>query len=133
MGVSRSPGAVALGAGSVWVANTLDGTVSRIDPRTSVVTSTIEVGESPSGIAAGDDAVWVSTEYGASIVRIDPETNVATRIPIGGRPAGLAVAPAGVLVSVRPGGLAHAGRTLSVALDEVDSIDTYDGNWEVLD
>ena len=30
--VGRDPGAVAAGGGSVWVANQLDGTVSRIDP-----------------------------------------------------------------------------------------------------
>ena len=33
--VGRSPGAVTSGAGSVWVANQLDGTVSRIDRGTA--------------------------------------------------------------------------------------------------
>ena len=35
------------GAGGVWVANTLDGTLSRIDPRTRRVVATVDVGAVP--------------------------------------------------------------------------------------
>ena len=42
--VGDEPVAVAVGAGSVWVANAGDGTVSRIDPATRKVVKTIEVG-----------------------------------------------------------------------------------------
>ena len=35
IGVGRGPTAVAVGAGAVWVANTADGTISRIDPATN--------------------------------------------------------------------------------------------------
>jgi virginiamycin B lyase len=44
----------------VWVANTIDGTVSRIDPRTNRVTATIRVGADPKQLAVGDGAVWVA-------------------------------------------------------------------------
>jgi YVTN family beta-propeller protein len=132
VGVGRGPGAIAVGGGSVWVANTLDGTVSRIDPSRAVVTATIAVGEGPSGIVATDEAVRVAVEHDGALVRIDPQTNDVTRMPVGGRPAGVAVGPGGVYVAVRPGGGAHVGGTLSVAL-QVDTIDTvYGESWELL-
>ena len=53
---------MAFGGGAVWVANTAGGTVSRIDPATSEVVATIEIGAAPSGIAVGDGAVWVTAQ-----------------------------------------------------------------------
>lgn len=52
------PLGVAVGEGSVWVANG-DGTVSRIDP-VSYEATTIRVGRSLAGIAVGAGAVWVA-------------------------------------------------------------------------
>jgi YVTN family beta-propeller protein len=60
VGVGRGAGGIAAGAGSVWVANTLDGTVSRIDPRARRVVATIDVGGTPRGVAAGAGSVWVT-------------------------------------------------------------------------
>ena len=37
------------GFGSVWVANSLDGTLSRIDPQTNAVTATVAVGDGVGG------------------------------------------------------------------------------------
>jgi YVTN family beta-propeller protein len=112
--VGRGAEAIAVGARAVWVANTIDATVSRIDPETSGVTATIGVGEAPSGVAADEEAVWVSSEFGESLARIDPETNdVAESIPLGARPAGIALDGAGVYVAVRPSGTAHRGGTLT--------------------
>ena len=54
------PIGVAFGAGSIWVANAGDGTVSRIDPITGRVVRTIDVGGSPTGIVVADDEVWVT-------------------------------------------------------------------------
>ena len=50
------------GAGAVWVANSGDGTVSRIDPSTNSVVATIRVGNSPLGIAVGAGYVWVTVQ-----------------------------------------------------------------------
>jgi DNA-binding SARP family transcriptional activator/DNA-binding beta-propeller fold protein YncE len=58
IGVGPNPLGVAVGEGSVWVANG-DGTVTRVDP-SSYETTTIEIGRSLAGIAAGDGAVWVT-------------------------------------------------------------------------
>ena len=51
-GVGRTPDAVTSGGGSVWVANQLDGTVSRIDRANGEVV-TIPVGGAPAALAFG--------------------------------------------------------------------------------
>jgi YVTN family beta-propeller protein len=60
--VGDGPVDVAVGAGGVWVANSRDGTVSRIDPQSNKVIATIHVGSSPQRIAVGAGAVWVSVQ-----------------------------------------------------------------------
>ena len=60
--VGDGPVDVAVGAGAVWVANSRDGTVSRIDPQSKKVVATIHVGGSLRGIAVGAGAVWVSVQ-----------------------------------------------------------------------
>ncbi|OLE35827.1 MAG: hypothetical protein AUG48_09575 [Actinobacteria bacterium 13_1_20CM_3_68_9] len=56
--VGARPGAVASGAGSIWVANLGDGSISRIDLRTRRVLRTLSAGSDLSGLAAGGDRVW---------------------------------------------------------------------------
>jgi len=54
---------LAVGAGSVWVTNRADFSVSKIDPRTARIERTIRLGQVgivPCGIAAEDQAVWVT-------------------------------------------------------------------------
>lgn len=55
----KSRTSVAVEAGSVWVTNHCDGTVSRIDPDTDTVVKTIDVGFYPQWWAAGGGFVWV--------------------------------------------------------------------------
>ena len=50
---------IAVGAGSVWVANNGDGTVSRIDPDTDTVVARIETGYHPQWLAVDNGFVWV--------------------------------------------------------------------------
>lgn len=101
--------------GSVWVANSLDGTVSRIDPQTNAVTATIAVGEGPTAIAAGGGGVWTANQYAGTISRIDPATNtVARRITVGNRPAGIAVAGGVVWLGTQAEATSHRGGTLTV-------------------
>ena len=47
--VGNGPTGIAFGSGAAWVANSLDGTVSRIDPETNSVAAVIPVGERPDG------------------------------------------------------------------------------------
>ena len=58
--VGRSPLGVAVGEGSVWVANYEDGTVSRIDPDTQEVVATIKVKRGVAEVAVGDGVVWAT-------------------------------------------------------------------------
>lgn len=89
--VGNGPGAIAAGAGSVWVGNTLDGTVSRIDPETHDV-RTIDVGASPGGLAFGAGSLWVASSEGRAIAQVDPKAEkVVQSIPVGNGPRGVAV------------------------------------------
>jgi YVTN family beta-propeller protein len=60
--VGRGVAGVAVGAGAVWVANALDGTVSRIDPAARRVLDTVDVGGAPHELAADPDGVWVTVD-----------------------------------------------------------------------
>ena len=80
--VGHGPQAVAAGAGSVWVANRLDGTVSRIDRDEEIVT--IDVGGEPTGLAFGAGSLWVADGQGRTVAQVDPDTNkVENRIEVG--------------------------------------------------
>jgi YVTN family beta-propeller protein len=80
--VGDSPSAVAASEDAVWVANTGEGTVSRIDPATNEVVATIEVGGSPDEVAIGGDDVWVARQDGR-VVRIDAGSDaVVDRIQV---------------------------------------------------
>jgi DNA-binding SARP family transcriptional activator/streptogramin lyase len=61
---SRNPNALAVGAGSVWVVNQVDASVTQRDPKTGQPVRTISVGNPKTaaicGIAAGRDALWVA-------------------------------------------------------------------------
>jgi streptogramin lyase len=87
--VGLSPGAVAVGAGSVWVANQAGTSVSRIDPGTNRAIE-IEVGNAPTAIVVDHGSVWVVVPDSKAVVRIDPNTNKASPpIAIGARPVGI--------------------------------------------
>lgn len=94
--VGRGAGVPAVEAAAVWVPNTKDGTVSRVDPRTRKVVTTIKLGPPPrftgyldAAVSAGG-SVWVARDIGDEIDRIDPKTNrLAARIEVESRPGGL--------------------------------------------
>jgi hypothetical protein len=55
-----STSGIAIGAGSVWVVNSDEGTVARIDPSSYEIEARIPVGENAGVIAADNDQVWVA-------------------------------------------------------------------------
>jgi YVTN family beta-propeller protein len=120
--VGRNPSAVTAGGGSVWVANQLDGTVSRISrPGDPVVT--ISVGGAPSALAFGAGSLWVADGDGRDVAQVDPGSNkVLQPIQAVNAPKSLAVA-AGALwvVSGADGGVRRieiggASRTLRLGV-----------------
>ena len=89
VGVGNRPTAIAAGAGSLWVTNGNDGTVTRIDPQT-LVTKTIPVGNDPAAVAVDADGAWVANAGDNAVVRLDTDTNaVAATIPVGDGPAAI--------------------------------------------
>ncbi len=150
--VGDSPGGVAVADGAVWVANTGDETVTRLDPTTGEREGRpIPVGEDPRAIAAGGGAVWVANFGDGSVSRIDTATNrPGPPIPVGRGPTDVIVGggiawvatqrdrvvrldaatgnPAGAPVRVRSGGSLETGIGRLWVLDPGDgtvrSIDT---------
>jgi YVTN family beta-propeller protein len=97
--VGSAPAGVAAGAGSIWVTNGADGTVTRIDPHGPHVEQTLAVGTSPAGVAYGAGAVWVANALDGSVSRIDPRANqVVQTITIGRRPVAVTVGAGAVWV-----------------------------------
>jgi DNA-binding SARP family transcriptional activator len=74
--VGRRPVALAIGHGSVWVANADDGTVSRIHPDRREVIRTIGIGAPAIDLAVATDAVWVANGSDGTVSRIDPSADV---------------------------------------------------------
>jgi DNA-binding SARP family transcriptional activator/glutamine cyclotransferase len=86
------PEALAVGAGSVWVAEAGQDDVRQVDPVTHRVTRSIPIGGTPSDIAIGDGSVWAITPSESRVWRIDPRTNAVT--------AAIDVAPQSSLITV---------------------------------
>jgi virginiamycin B lyase len=89
LGTSAVPIGIALGAGSLWVAEQDRAAVVRIDPATDAVTSTIPVGFGPYGIVVAGGAVWTANRFAATVSRIDVATLYVSTITTGHRPSGV--------------------------------------------
>ena len=105
-GVGRGPGAITTGGGSVWVANTLDETVSRIDGERNQVT--IPVDGRPAALAFGAGSLWVANGDGRSVAQIDAgSTRVAQQIDVANAPRAVAVAAGALWVASGVDGVVH--------------------------
>ncbi len=91
--VGDGPDAVAVGAGSVWVANAGDGTVSEVNPSAQrAVGVPIYVGNGPTGIAVDKGAVWVALSVDGAVAKIDPDADrVVKTFSVGTNPTRVAV------------------------------------------
>ena len=68
---------VAAANGSVWVASTATGTLSRINPRRDTVMATVHVGKRPYAVAATPQATWVAV-LGRPVMMHPPAPGSAT-------------------------------------------------------
>jgi YVTN family beta-propeller protein len=92
--------AMALGAGSLWMADDPDGAVRRIDPVTGAVIKTISLDDGPSAMAFGHGAVWVANDREDSVLQIRPSTNSVVRATsVGADPVALAVSADAIWVA----------------------------------
>lgn len=98
--VGNGPTAVATGLGSVWVANSVDGTVSRILPDRDE-RPVIRVTGTPGGLAVGEGAVWVTDATGHTLSQISPDSNTVVRddIVVGNGAGAVAVGEGAVWVA----------------------------------
>src|SRR2546426_4989392 len=110
--VGQRPGVPVAGEGAVWVPNTGDGTVSRIDPRSNRVVATLRIGNQlafyqrdceakgsvhsfmgtsfhvrdcdlPSALAVGAGALWVLKNDEQMVLRVDPRNeHVVARVAL---------------------------------------------------
>ena len=78
-------GLPATGFGSVWLSESQQGQILRVDPHTRRVVARIDAGAEVT-LAVGDGSVWAASRasgtFGRPLLRIDPRTNrVIARIP----------------------------------------------------
>ncbi len=70
---------------SVWIGNKPKGTITRLDPKTNKIVTTIRVGQLPcSGLVAGFGSVWVPSCGDKTLSRVDIAANkVVAKLPWG--------------------------------------------------
>lgn len=72
IGVGKEPRGIAVGKDAVFVANSLDDTVTRLDPDTGdVVGDPIQVGGNPSAVTISGSTAWVSLLADNAVARVD--------------------------------------------------------------
>jgi peptide/nickel transport system substrate-binding protein len=99
VGVGNGPSAIAAGAGSVWVTNSADGTVTRIDP-TTLVPTPIPVGHGPAAVAVNAAGAWIANAGDNTLVRVDTGTNaVASTTRVGDGPTAVLATPTALWVA----------------------------------
>jgi YVTN family beta-propeller protein len=113
--VGGGPASLAFADGALWVANSLDSTVSRVDPVTRAATATIPVGSGPSSIAAAGGSVWVASRYSREVARVDPRDNrVTMAVKVGGLATSLSSDRGRLWVGVAADSTSHRGGTLTI-------------------
>ena len=96
--VGQSPAGMAYGAGALWVANEGEGTLSRVDPRSSRVEQTVDVGAAPVAVAVSGDDVWVVNGGDATVSRVNARTNREVQtVDVGNAPSAIAAGAGGDL------------------------------------
>jgi YVTN family beta-propeller protein len=98
----RTPQALALGDGVLWVAAFDDGSISKVDLDSGeVVGDPIELEDAfPSALAFGFGSLWVADVVDDTVIRLDPATGeIEETISVGESPTGIAVDDHGVWVA----------------------------------
>ena len=88
----------ATGDGSVWVANSSSGTVTRVDPLTRATAHTYGIGGAPLAIAVAGGNVWVGDGSAARLRTVFPTTGLAP-VFLGGSPRSLLSVGDGVWIT----------------------------------
>jgi YVTN family beta-propeller protein len=114
--VGQGPAAVTYAFRSIWVANELDASVTRVEPSTGRIQATIRVGEGPESLANAGGRLWVSSAHDGSLEAIDPASDsVASRIAVEGQTSSLTARSGDLWLGVGPSAAEHRGGTLHVS------------------
>ena len=76
--VPDRPAGMAFAAGSLWVAENEARRVAQIDPQSSTIVQSIDVGNAPSAVAVGFGSLWVTSEVDRKVFRVDLARAVMT-------------------------------------------------------
>jgi len=108
----RSLGALAVGAGGVWLTDSFNGAVWRVDPTLRSLPRQIPVDPGVDAIAASDEGVWTANSVTGTVARIDTTRNaVSDKIDLGGAPRGIAIGAGRVWVTNVPASSAPGAAT----------------------
>jgi streptogramin lyase len=83
--------AIAVGEGSVWLADQLQGTPSRLEPGHERAEPVADLAGNLDQLAAGEGYVWVLDSGAGTVTPVDPESGPKTPIRVGEDPTDLAV------------------------------------------
>jgi peptide/nickel transport system substrate-binding protein len=90
--VGSGPSGVAVRGGHVWVANTLDRTVSEIRANDGKLLETYPAGTDAGAVAIDEGAIWVASKSSGTVVKLNPRSGQPLKkIPVGQGPAAIAV------------------------------------------
>jgi streptogramin lyase len=84
----------------VWVSDSMDGKVWRLDARTDQLVGSTSVGRGARDLAIGADGIWVANPLDGQVVQLDPDGEQVARVDVGASVAGLAVGDGRVWVAV---------------------------------
>jgi streptogramin lyase len=110
----------------LWVANSGDNTIQRLDPTTGAPGPAIDVDDGPDGLAVDKSSVWVANGRAGTVMRIDATTGDQMSAPIlvGSGPRGLAVVGDEVWVADE---LSQNVTRIVIATGHTHTIDVGDG------
>jgi YVTN family beta-propeller protein len=77
--VGDGPQGLAASGRDVWIANSLDGTVSRVSADTNREVAHYTVGNTPTGVAVGDGSVWVTNAGDGTVTQLDAASGKVKR------------------------------------------------------
>jgi YVTN family beta-propeller protein len=84
---------IAFDGTDIWIADSYDNLVFRVDPATGAKLQTLTVGKSPSYIAFDGASLWVSNRKSNDVTQVDPKAGtVLGVIGVGAEPVAIAVA-----------------------------------------
>lgn len=99
LGEDTHPKGIYAAEDAVWVANTDDASVSKIELADTNHPEEFQVGPLPRGVVYAFDSIWVSLGGANEVVRLDPNGEPQDRIPIGATSEGITAGPDSIWVA----------------------------------